>query len=279
VTRIVCRQLSPAIADLNSNVRMTIDAVLESVAAGAQLVVLPELATSGYMFESVAEARSVAITLDDPVFAAWANAVRDAGGPGVSGVVVGGFAELGDDGLVYNSAAVVDGTGILGVYRKIHLWNTEKHYFQPGSVEPPVIDTPVGRLGIAICFDLEFPEMPRSLALRGADLLVVPTNWPRGERPSGERYMEVTAAMAAAYSNHIGVAACDRAGTERGQDWNEASCIINEQGWVIATVDDAGKVSADLDLTLSRDKRLTGLVDMFGDRRPELYGAVTAPRT
>jgi predicted amidohydrolase len=273
VTRIACRQLAPHIGDLEANVRMTTDAIRESVAAGAQLVVVPELATSGYMFESVAEARSVAITPEHEVFAAWSDAVR-----GVGGVAVGGFAELGDDGLVYNSAAVVDGTGVLAVYRKIHLWNTEKHYFAPGTVAPPVVETPLGKLGIAICFDLEFPEMPRSLALRGAELLVVPTNWPRGGRPDGERYMEVTAAMAAAYSNHIGVAACDRSGTERGQDWNEASCIINEQGWVIATAGSGGIVSADLDFTLSRDKRLTELVDMFGDRRPELYGAVTAPK-
>ncbi|MCU1597698.1 MAG: hypothetical protein JWQ47_1437 [Glaciihabitans sp.] len=278
MTRIVCRQLAPAIADLGANVRMTTDAIRESVAAGAELVVLPELATSGYMFETPEEAQSVAITPGHPVFAGWSAAIRNAGADGRSGVVVGGFTELGDDDLVYNSAAVVDGTGVLAVYRKIHLWDKEKNFFTPGSVVPPVVDTPLGKLGIAICFDLEFPEMPRSLALRGAELIVVPTNWPRGNRPEGERYMEVTAAMAAAYSNHIGIACCDRAGTERGQDWNEASCVINEHGWVVANVDEAGIVSADLDLTLSRDKSLTDLVNMFGDRRPELYGALTDPR-
>ena len=278
MTRIVCRQLAPSIADLGANVRMTTDAIRESVAAGAELVVLPELATSCYMFETPDEALSVAITTEHPVFAGWSAAIRNAGADGGSGVVVGGFTELGDDDLVYNSAAVVDGTGVLAVYRKIHLWDKEKNFFTPGAVVPPVVDTPLGKLGIAICFDLEFPEMPRSLALRGAELIVVPTNWPRGNRPAGERYMEVTAAMAAAYSNHIGIACCDRAGTERGQDWNEASCVINEHGWVVANVDDAGVVSADLDLTLSRDKSLTDLVDMFGDRRPELYGALTDPR-
>jgi 5-aminopentanamidase len=274
VTRIACRQLAPTIAELDLNIAMTTSAVRESLAAGAQLVVLPELATCGYMFTSSHEARSVAIGLGHPVFAEWATAVREAGG-----VVVGGFAELGDDGFVYNSAAVVDGSGVLAVYRKVHLWDNEKNIFTPGSVEPPVVTTPLGKLGILICFDLEFPEFPRSLALRGAELLVAPTNWPRETVPAGERVPELTVAMAAAYSNHVGIACCDRAGTERGQDWNEASCIIDEHGWVIANVDASGIASADLDLSLSHDKTMSALVDVFGDRRPELYGALTAPKS
>jgi predicted amidohydrolase len=273
MTRIACRQLAPELGAVDANVRMTTAAIRESVAAGAQLVVLPELIVSGYMFASADEARTAAITPEHPVFAAWSDAVR-----GVGGVVVGGFAELGDDGLVYNSAAVVDGSGVLAVYRKTHLWDKEKLSFTPGSVPPPVVETPVGRLGILICFDLEFPEMPRSLALRGAELLVVPTNWPRETVPEGERVPEVTVGMAAAYSNRVGIACCDRTGIERGQDWNGASCIINEQGWVIANVDANGAATADLDLQLSRDKSLSAMVDFFGDRRPELYGAVTAPK-
>jgi predicted amidohydrolase len=273
VTRIVCRQLAPVLGDLDANIRLTLDAINDSVANGANLVVVPELALSGYMFASTDEAREVAITPAHPVFGAWSDAVREAGA-----VVVGGFAELGDDGLVYNSAAVVDGTGVLAVYRKIHLWDKEKLVFTPGSTPPPVVDTSVGKLGILICFDLEFPEMPRTLALGGAELLVAPTNWPLESVPAGERIPELTAAMAAAYSNRVGIAACDRTGLERGQDWNAASAIVNESGWIVANVDEHGIASADLDLTRSHDKSLSELVDMFGDRRPELYGAVTAPQ-
>jgi predicted amidohydrolase len=273
VTRIACRQLAPTLGDLDANIDLTLAVIRESVADGARLVVVPELALSGYMFVSTDEARAVAITAAHPVFAQWSEAVRSAGA-----VVVGGFAELGDDGLVYNSAAVVDGTGVLAVYRKVHLWDHEKEVFTPGSAAPPVVETPVGRLGILICFDLEFPEFPRSLALGGAELIVAPTNWPLETVPEGERVPEVTVGMAAAYSNHVAIAACDRVGVERGQDWNGASCIIDEHGWVVATVDDRGVAEADLDLTLSHDKRLSGLVDLFGDRRPELYGALTAPR-
>ena len=159
------------------------------------------------------------------------------------------------DGLVYNSAAVVDGTGVLAVYRKTHLWDKEKLVFTPGAAAPPVVDTPVGRVGVLICFDLEFPEMPRTLALGGAELIVAPTNWPLETVPDGERVPEVTVAMAAAYSNHVAIAACDRVGIERGQDWNGASCIVDEtrlgrRDTLMATVSSA----ADLDLSLSHDK-------------------------
>jgi predicted amidohydrolase len=274
VTRIVCRQLAPVLGDLDANIRLTLDVIRESIASGAKVVVVPELALSGYMFTSTDEARKVAITPAHPVFAEWADAVRAA-----EAVAVGGFAELGDDGLVYNSAAVVDGTGVLAVYRKIHLWDKEKLVFTTGAVPPPVVNTAVGKLGVLICFDLEFPEMPRTLALGGAELIVAPTNWPLESVPAGERIPEVTVGMAAAYSNHVAIAACDRTGVERGQDWNGASCIIDEHGWVVATVDEHGAASADLDLSLSHDKRLSELVDLFGDRRPELYGAVTAPKS
>jgi predicted amidohydrolase len=273
LTRIVCRQLTPAIADLEANIDATTAAIRESVTAGARVILLPELALSGYMLSSVDEARTVAITPDHAVFSDWAAAVAK-----TDGIVIGGFTELGSDGRIYNSAALVDATGVLAVYRKVHLWDKEKLIFTPGSVEPPVVDTPVGRIGVLICFDLEFPEFSRSLALRGAELIAVPTNWPLENVPAGERVPEVTVAMAAAYSNHVAIACCDRAGVERGQDWNAASCIVDEHGWVIATADAGGVVTADVDLALSHDKTMSAMVDVFGDRRPELYGALTAPK-
>jgi 5-aminopentanamidase len=257
------------IADLHANLLATTEAIRSAVADGARVVVLPELATSGYVFESADEVRSVAIAPDHPVFAEWAAIVG-----AVDGVAIGGFAELGADGLIYNSAAVVDGSGVLAVYRKVHLWAREKLVFEPGSAEPPIVETPVGKIGVLICFDLEFPEFPRSLALRGAELIAAPTNWPRESVPEGERVPEVTVAMASAYSNHVAIACCDRAGLERGQEWNEASCIIDERGWVIATANDAGVVLAEVDLTRSHDKSMGEFVDVFGDRRPELYGAL-----
>src|SRR6185312_9219452 len=179
MTTIVCQQVAPRIADLQANRRLALSAISDAVSAGADVVVLPELVTSGYMFESAEEAASVAIAPEDALFEEWA---AEAG----SAVVIGGFAERGEDGLTYNSAAVVDSSGVIGVYRKGHLWDREKLWFAPGA-EPP---------GVFVCYDLEFPEMPRTLALAGAELICVPTNWPYVERPDGERAPEVNIAMA-----------------------------------------------------------------------------------
>jgi 5-aminopentanamidase len=139
--RIAANQLAPTIADFSANEELSITTVHRCVADGAQLIVMPELTLSGYMLASADEVRSVAITAEHPVFTAWSDAVA-----AVDGVAIGGFAEL-DDGLVYNSVAVVDGTGVLAVYRKTHLWDKEKLIFTPGSAVPPVIETSLGRLG------------------------------------------------------------------------------------------------------------------------------------
>jgi 5-aminopentanamidase len=234
VTVLACCQLSPAFGDLAANRALTVEAIR---AAEADIVILPELITSGYMFESRAEAASLAIARED--------------------------------GNVYNSAAIVDAGGVRGVYRKLHLWDREKLWFTPGAEAPRVHDTRFGRVGVVICYDLEFPELTRMVALAGADLLAVPTNWPLFPRPEGERPSEVMVAMATARLNHMAVACCDRAGTERGQEWTSGTTIVDPDGWV------AGTERAELDLLAARDKRFTELADALADRRPELYGPLT----
>ena len=269
MTQIVCRQLAPEIGNLAANRTLAEHAIEESIKDGGQIVVLPELITSGYCFESPAEAESVAVTADHPIFTDWAK-LADHG----KAIVVGGFCESRPEGGVYNSAVVVDGTGVLAVYRKLHLWDTEKNIFPPGSSPPPVLDTAVGRIAVIICYDLEFPELTRSLALRGTDLLAVPTNWPLVYRPAGERPPETQIAIAAARVNRMSIACADRTGTERGQEWTGGTAIINESGWVVSTAGEGDVAKADIDLVSARDKQLTGLAHAFGDRRPEFYGAV-----
>jgi predicted amidohydrolase len=270
-TRIACRQLAPRIADLAANRALSTAAIREAVAGGAGIVLLPELVTSGYVFTSPEEAASVAVTAEHELFGEWAAEAARGGA-----VVIAGFAEQGDDGNVYNSAAVVDGTGVLAVYRKAHLWDREKLVFTPGAAPPPVVDTPAGRIGVLVCYDLEFPEMTRSLALRGADLIAVPTNWPAGTRPAGERPAEVVIAQATARINRVFVACCDRTGAERGQEWTAGTAIVDEAGWVLDSIATEGEAAADVDLTRARDKTWTEFSDALADRRPELYGDLTA---
>jgi predicted amidohydrolase len=265
MTRVAAVQLAPVVGDLDGNIARA-QAVLDGV--DADVVVLPELTTSGYVFADADEARAHAIRPDHPVFAGW-TATADR----IDGVVIGGFAELGDDGNVYNSAAVVTADGVVGVYRKVHLWDREKEVFTPGSDRPLVVDTPHGRIGVMVCFDLEFPEWTRIAALDGTELLAVPTNWPLVDRPMGERPPEVQIAIAAARVNRVAIACADRSGHERGVDWNEGTSIVDPDGRVVAEVGaGTGTIVADIDLAATRDKSAASLVDLLGDRRPDLYG-------
>ena len=265
MTRVVCCELAPVLGDLEGNIERSVAAVRAAVAAGADVVVLPELVTTGYPYESVEQARSLAVTASHPVFEQWAEA-------GDGRVVVAGFGELDADGVVRNSAVVVDGSGIRALYRKTHLWDTEELFFTPGDDAPPVVDTAVGRVAVMVCYDMEFPEMTRGVALRGADLLAVPTNWPWIDRPDGERAPEVVIAMAAARVNRMAVACCDRRGNPGGPRWNEETTVVAADGWPVATADEDGFAVADLDLAESRDKAISERNDVHADRRPDVYG-------
>jgi predicted amidohydrolase len=268
VTRVAAVQLAPVVGDLDGNTERATAAIVDVLGQGADVVVLPELATSGYVFESADELRRVAIRADDARFGRWAELLATR--PGA--VLVIGFAEAADD-AVHNSAAIVTADGVQAVYRKVHLWDREKQYFRPGDGRPPVVETVHGRIGTMICFDLEFPEWTRIAALAGADLLAAPTNWPLGPRPDDERVAEVQIAIATARMNHMAIAFADRAGRERGVDWSEGTGIVGADGWLRDSAGPGiGVAWADLDLLASRDKSQSALVDLFGDRRPDLYG-------
>jgi 5-aminopentanamidase len=274
VTRIACQQLAPVIGDLAANREIALLAIREAVDSGADVVVLPELITSGYMFESPQEAAAVAIAPGHEIIVEWAaEAARG------NIVLAAGFCELGDDGRIYNSAAVLDATGLRAVYRKLHLWDREKLIFTPGSAPPPVLETRVGRVAVIICYDLEFPELTRSVALAGTQLLLVPTNWPLVPRPEGERPPEAIIGMAAARINRMAVACADRVGREREQEWTGGTTIIGVDGWVAAESRAPGLVAAEVELESALDKRLTDHADAFGDRRAELYTALTRTYT
>jgi len=268
--RVAVHQLAPVIGDLDGNRARALAALDAAAAAGARIVVLPELAASGYVFRDAAEARSLAEPPGGPTLGGWAEraAAHDL-------VVVGGFAEDGGDGRLYNSAALVDASGVRAVYRKAHLWDRESLVFTPGDDPPAVVDTPHGRIGVMVCYDLEFPEWVRVAALRGAELLCVPTNWPRVPRPDGERPMEVLRAMVAASTNRMAVAVCDRCGEERGVTWVAGSAIAGPDGWLLTGPPDAAVptlLTADVDLATAQDKALGPRNDALQDRRPSLYG-------
>ena len=270
VTVAVC-QLGPVLGDVPANIAMVETAVALAAADGAEIVVLPELVTTGYVFESAEEARGLAEPVDGPSLRALTRLAAD-----LDLVVVGGFAELAADGAVYNSAALIDRSGVRAAYRKAHLWAQEQWWFTAGNQPPPVVDTDRGRIGMLVCYDLEFPEWPRTVALAGADLLCVPTNWPALSVPHGERPIDVVRAQAVASVDRVFVAVCDRVGPERGTDWVGGSAIIGPDGYPLAlAVGGAQTLLARCELARARDKSTSPLNDVVEDRRPELYGRVT----
>jgi len=272
-TQIAVAQLAITVAEPDANRQAAADAVAEAAAAGARLVVLPELSDSGYVFDvadPAAEARGLATpAADSATLRLWqALAARH----GL--IIVGGFCELGADGRLYNSAALVDGSGTRAVYRKAHLWDTEKVPFTPGDAAPPVVDTEVGRVAVMVCYDLEFPEWARLAALNGADLIAAPVNWPGYRWPAGERPAEVIKAQAAAALNGVFVAVADRCRDERGVSWVSGSLIVGPDGYPLAgpvLADRPVVLTAACDLAQARDKGVSENNDVLADRRPELY--------
>jgi len=271
-TVIAVAQLALAVGEADANRQAARAAVAEAAAAGARLVVLPELSDSGYMFSDADEARSCATPAATGVtLREWRSL---AGRHDLA--IAGGFCELGPDGRLYNSAAIVDAFGTRAVYRKAHLWDAEKKIFTPGDDAPPVVELPFGNVALMICYDLEFPEWVRLAALGGADLIAVPVNWAASGTPAppGERSGEVIAAQAAAASNGVFIAVADRCGPERGVDWLGGSVILRRGGYPATgplCEDRAVVLTATIDLPLARDKRISELNDLFTDRRPELY--------
>lgn len=269
-TVVACCQLAPKIGDLAYNRKLSERAIRSAAYQGAQVVVLPELVQSGYLFADHSEALSLAETVEGPTLLLWTALARE-----LNIVVVGGFCErLAGDELA-NSAAMIDAQGLRAVYRKAHLWDGENEIFSAGNDAPPVVETVHGRIGMLICYDLEFPEWVRLPALAGADLLCAPVNWPDGPRPQTERAAEVVRVQANASVNRMFIAACDRHGHERGVSWVQGSVIVDADGYPVAGPAEQGGeqiLLATLNLAEARNKRISARNDLHQDRRSQLYG-------
>ena len=229
----------------------------------ADLYVLPELALSGYVFESREEARGLAQTPDGEEFGVVDRLARER-----SATVVIGFAELAGERL-YNSSLMIGPDGSRTVYRKVQLFCDEKTHFDPGDRAPSVVESGGVRLGMMICFDWIFPEVARTLALGGADVLCHPTNLvlPYCQDAMITRCVE----------NRVFALTANRVGTESraGQSFTftGASQIVTPKGERLARagIDTEEVIVADIDPAMARNKAVTEVNDVLGDRRPELY--------
>ncbi|MGJ7604121.1 nitrilase family protein [Variovorax sp. LT1R20] len=264
-------QMEPHVGHTAANVARSVQLIEEAAAQGASIVVLPELANSGYVFASRAEAFALAEPVPDgPSTQAWADAARRC-----NVHVVAGIAEREDDRL-YNAAAVLGPRGWLGTYRKLHLWGDEHLFFEPGNKGLPVFHTELGRLGVMICYDGWFPEAYRLLAMQGVDIVCMPTNWvPMPRQPADRPAMATTLAMASAHSNGMNIVCANRTGTERGQPFVGQSVIVGAQGWPLAgpaSHDGEEILFARINLKASRQARhLNAFNDVLRDRRDDIY--------
>jgi predicted amidohydrolase len=246
---------------------------------GAQLIVLPELVSSGYVFENMDEVVAAAeVVPGGPAVTAWERVCREKGVH-----VVAGLPER-DGDTYYNSCVLVGPEGHLGTYRKVHLWNEENRWFAPGDLGFPVFDTALGRVAMVICYDCWFPEAFRAVAVAGADFVCVPTNWVpiTGQDPTQVAMANVLC-QAAAHTNSFCVAAADRVGVERGQEFVGQSVIVSHTGWPAA-----GPASSDgveiLHARVSASEAKAARTwnkwnDPLLDRRPETYRAVVAEQS
>jgi predicted amidohydrolase len=261
-------QFDPKIGLVREN-RVRILSLIDEVAGqGAQLAVFPECALSGYVFDDLDEARMAAERVPGPSTEAIAETCAQLG----VYAVVGMLEEMGD--AIYNSAVLCGPEGLVGVYRKTHLPFLGVDKMTALGPDPyRVYETGIGRIGMLICYDLRFPEAARCLALEGADMIALPTNWPQGAQASPD-----FVAQARAMENRVFLVAVNRAGQERGARFIGKSQIVDPAGRRLAMADTTGEaiITAAFDPALARQKRLViqpGVfeIDTIGDRRPELY--------
>jgi predicted amidohydrolase len=269
--QVSCIQFEPVIGDVVGNLSRSCALVREAAASGSRLIVLPELANTGYVFETLEEARGLAeLVPDGPSTRAWSALARELGVHLVAGVTER------DSDTLYNSALVSGPDGYIGTYRKAHLWDRENLFFAKGNLGFPVFDTALGKIGVAICYDGWFPETFRQLAIQGAEIVCVPTNWvPMPDQPSGEAAMANVLHRAAAHSNGIFIACADRVGVERGQRFEGQSLIIGPRGWTLAGPASRIKpetLTALVDLAAAGRKDLNAFNSLLRDRRADVYG-------
>ena len=269
--------------DAAANRRRSTDAASALFRAGADIVVLPEMCVPFYSGDREVLMRE-AEPLEGPTTEAW-SAVAAAHG----GVVVGGFcerAEVAGETVLYNSAVAVTGSGVVGHYRKLHLFATEKHCFAPGDLGLGTFDTPLGRLGMCVCYDLRFVEVVRVLALSGADLICVPTAWIRGfdrrGTAGGGLIPHAQGALLQANLSQVFIACTSQAGEFGDLRFLGSSILAGPYGEVLggplaSDRDEQQVIFVDL-AEASRAQVRSELVRPRADRRTDVYGVTLAGR-
>ncbi len=273
MTRIGLAQILSRPEAAEANRKASADAAASLFEQGADIVVVPEMAVPWYTTNREALA-PLAEPLDGPTVSAWQEQAARHGG-----MVVGGLCERSGDSI-YNSAVAVDSSGVIAHYRKLHLFDVEKHCFTPGDAGLTVVETAYGTIGLCICYDLRFVEVVRVLALRGADLICVPTAWVRGfdrrQYREGELIAHAEGALVQANLSQVFIACTSQVGAGDGVELLGSSVVADPYGRMaggpLSTVREQLEV-VDVDLAEARRAQARSeLIQPRADRRTDVYG-------
>ncbi len=254
-------QFEPKFGEVSQNLARVLSALRN---VDADLIVLPELAFTGYYFQDRSELISLS---EDPNKSSTVNGLTQLCRER-NFFLITGFAEKCAD-KIFNSALLIGPGGILHTYRKLHLFNMEKKYFDPGDTPLETVEVRDAKIGMMVCFDWAFPEVSRVLALQGADVLCHPSNLvlPLCQQAMLTRCLE----------NSVYAVTANRLGADiRPQGeirFTGQSQVAAPKGEIVyrATSDQEELYIVEIDLSLARDKFMTDRNDILQDRRPEFY--------
>ena len=271
--RIAAVQMDPKLGELETNLGAILAKLAEAAEDGAHLIVFPECALSGYGFGSREEGFAHAVEATGPELGRIAAACAEHKVYCVTGLLER------DGSRLFNAAALVGPEGLVGVYRKVHLpFLGIDMFVDPGDRQYEVFDVGGLRIGMQICYDAGFPEPSRVLSLLGADLLVVPTNWPTHAECAAQHVMP-----ARGMENNVYAIAVNRVGEESGFRFIGHSSIVDTNGAVLAVAshDREEILYADIDVERARRKHIVRVpgkheINRMGDRRPSFYGPIVA---
>ncbi len=257
--KVAAIQFKITLGEVDQNLKK-VEMALDRVAKqGTQLAVLPEMWSAGYDYKRLVKHAAETPRVLKAICKLSAQHLM---------VVVGSLPEA-SGGKIYNTAYVVDCGEVLGSYRKLHMFSTmgEDRFLTPGD-QTLVVPTSVGRLGIAICYDLRFPELFRKMALEGAEIICLPAEWPK---PRQEHWR--TLLRARAMENQLFMVATNCCGLQGKLDFFGMSLLLSARGEVLA---EGGETDMELIATFDRQEMIDyrAQIRCYDDRRPEIYGTL-----
>jgi 5-aminopentanamidase len=270
--RVAGIQMEPVLLNREQNLARCLEQIKTAANKGVNLVVFPEATLSGYIFNSLDEARPIMEPVPGPSTERILEYCRKLNVYAVLGLLEE------DQDMFFNTAVLLGPSGLIGKYRKLHLpYIGIDRFLNHGNLPLIVYDTDLGRIGLGICYDLDFPEHARVLTLRGAEIVILITNW-----PEGIEFIPEHTVLTRARENHIFCLAVNRVGEERGIKFFGRSKFADCLGTSIAD----GKpyeedvLNADINPFLATEKHQRIIpgqleIDLMNDRRPEFYGILT----